>query len=1215
MHVILNDLRNFAYPQGFRMNSFLRLQTLFTWCFLLIVCIGFAQNSPRTKYFSFNKDTICVDSLSIIPGTIHLQNKQGVIIDSSTYKINYVNATLITKIPNQMLQGDTFLITYKVFPFLFSEKYKHKDVGRIQNNQIGEVYAFSYEKNKDVDFFKMDGLTKSGSISRGISFGNNQDVVLNSNLNLQLAGKLSNNMDILLAATDQNIPIQPEGNTQQLQEFDKVFIQIGIKDVPTGGKTTVTAGDFVATKPSGYFMNFNKKLQGLSLESVFLKKHSQVLTAKASAAISKGKFAKNISIENANGNTFNDRSQERNQGPYKLRGAENELYIIVLAGTESVYLDGKLLSRGQENDYVIDYNTAEMTFTPKHLINKNSRIAVEFQYSDKNYSRSLVYAGSEYKNKRVAARINVYSEQDNKNKPLQQQLTNPQKLILSNIGDSIQNALWPTGDSIPFNSTEILYAKKDSGIGSYKFPIYKYSTDSSKAHFRLNFSYVGSNKGNYNILQSAANGKVYQWILPDTITGTAKGSYEPIILLTTPKQKQMINAGTDFSISENTKLFIEGAVSNYNVNTFSTIGKNDDVGLAGTLRFENLLPLESSLLMTGMDSMKKNSIWSLVSTINYEYTQKNFSPIERYRSVEFDRDWNRTSYTQKDDQHMMNAKIGFVKKVNSLIYNYSSFLEGLYYRGNKHALHVTTQFRDLFFNFDGSILNSKGNLNNSDFLRNSSSLTKQFNLPQSNKLHVGIKEQAEKNLFRATHVDSLISGSILFYEWEPFIEFQDSLKNKYSISYKQRTDYALKSPSTPFLNKSSFAENYGGSIDLFHNPKNQFRITGSYRRLQIIDSAITTQKPEQTVVGRIEYNIRIIKGLLTLNSLYEIGSGLEVKREFMFIEVAYGKGQYIWTDYNNDGIKQLNEFEISPFPNEANYIKVWVPTNDYINTYSNQFSEVFSIRPTYVWGSKQGFRKFISRFSNQTAYRTDRKTTNSNLGIAYNPFWDDTKDNTLIALNSSLINTTSFNQTDPVFGADFSWQDMRNKSLMVNDTSYRITQLREFKIRWNMNTQWTLQNALRNGVKQNDSRFFNSKNYNITSFESESMLSYLPSTSFQITASYKLSLKKNILSVGITPNEKSQAQNFGAEFRFNALNKGSLAVKTNLIDIVYNASENTPTAFEMLDGLHTGKNYTWNISYNRMIANAIQLGLTYDGRQSPGVKIIHTGSAQVKAYF
>ena len=227
-------------------------------------------DNRRLVNFDTSKDTVQLDTLSINPESFVLVRKNGKPFPASAYKVDYDKAQVLfirSKFKEEKLFTITPLVaSFRVFPVNFSKPFFHKDPNTLKRNRDGEFNPFNFtydEKNKADDFFNMQGLNKNGSISRGITVGNTQDVVVNSSLNLQLSGKISENIELLAAITDNNVPVQPDGNTQQLQDFDQVYIQLF-----EGSKWKVTAGDFQLVKPNTYFMSYYKRAQGLSLSSL-----------------------------------------------------------------------------------------------------------------------------------------------------------------------------------------------------------------------------------------------------------------------------------------------------------------------------------------------------------------------------------------------------------------------------------------------------------------------------------------------------------------------------------------------------------------------------------------------------------------------------------------------------------------------------------------------------------------------------------------------------------------------------------------------------------------------------------------------------------------------------------------------------------------------------------------------------------------------------------
>ena len=474
----------------------------------------------RERKILMNRDTTLLDSLLILPSTVKVLYK-GEIINAEWYKIDLGSGKIIAK-PQLSDLNDTIQINYRIYSYKVNEPYFTRDLS--QMNLSGDARPRTFAVNNRTNqrgVFTSSQLEKQGNYSRGISYGNNQDVVMNSNLNLQLSGKLSNDVNILAAISDNNIPIQPDGNTQTIQDFDRIYIKL------YDDTKELTLGDYEIESPTGNFMQFYKKVQGGKFSGLLYKGETgNTFESTISASIAKGKYNR-MEIEGSEGI----------QGPYRLTGANNETYIVVLAGSEKVYLDGKKLTRGEKFDYTINYNTAELSFTTSQPITRNSRIVAEYEYSEENYSRYLIFNSNEYSTKNGRFWLNIYHEQDGKNQPIDQTLSDENKLLLSQIGDNLELAKVPNEEVVEYSNDFVLYKKIKKTISDIEYEIYQYSTKADSAIYRVNFSYAGNNGGNYIQANSVANGRVFQWI--DPVNGVPQGDYAPLAQLITPQKQQM----------------------------------------------------------------------------------------------------------------------------------------------------------------------------------------------------------------------------------------------------------------------------------------------------------------------------------------------------------------------------------------------------------------------------------------------------------------------------------------------------------------------------------------------------------------------------------------------------------------------------------------------------------------------------------------------------
>lgn len=1139
----------------------------------MMFCFGLSaqmpQNNLRHLVVKLNKPIYNLDTLHLVGNSIAIYYN-GYKLDTG-FQID-VNGPKI--VFSQFFIGKQVEIYYRYIPRFNDVVYRHKSKELIEPEfgfEFRSYYNYKQETSSTTSLFG-EGLNVSGNIARGLGFGNNQDLVLNSNLNLQLNGNLGKGISLLAAISDENNPIQPQGNTQQIQDFDKVFISI-MKD-----SNALTVGDFLMnTNKEQYFMKYYKKSRGLQLDYMVRSKLTQHI--QANAAISRGKFVRN-----------EIQGQEGVQGPYRLQGANSELNIIVISGTEVVYIDGKKLERGQQNDYVIDYNTGEINFMPNRLINRYNRIVVEFQYSDRNYSRSVFTFSDAFKFKNFKASVNYYTEQDNKLQATDTANRSQIQQILEQSGDAI--ASYKIENKFEQLQTDRVNYRKIDSLG-YQIFVFTNNPAADSGFYTTSFSYVGKGKGNYIQVASSANGRVYAWVQP--VNGFQMGDYEPSIQLVAPKRLQMLTANASYQNGQNFELKIEGAYTNNNKNTFSVLDKQDDDGLG-------------LFLSMNQKDFKFND-FKIGSAVKIEYINNNFAYVERYRAVEFNRIWNRqlsnANQIQGAYERIATASGNIMfKEKHKLILEMSNYNKGRFFDGNRLVSEYSYNGKKMLLRAYNEQLSTKGvnalvkNKNHSQ----NSQFEARLNLTSIN---LGANLILEESKFATDTAAKLEASSFKYEQVSAFVESKQTKKWIYHLDANFRTDYS------PLINSFGFAslgKNLNASVEHAGGKLNRFKFIGSYRKLQL--AGLTNE--DEVILSRVEYNASFFKKLITLSTYYQIGTGREQKRQFSYALVQSGNGTHTWIDYNKNGIEEINEFELAVYKDQAKYVKVYLPTNEFIKSNSNEFNQTIRIQAPSAWQTSSSFKRFVARFNTITSYRADRRITDNRLEMILNPFQLNVSDSSLIAVSSLIKQTTFFNRSNSVFGLEHTIQTNKGKQFLNSGFEWKQNNRQQVVSRFGFSKKINLVIEAELSNKQNRNAFFENRNYNYNSKLIRPELFYQTVRGLRFGTYFKYTEAFNAPEFG---NDQAYLGETGVEIRYFIINKGNIDFKMASHNINFLGNANSPLAFDILNGLSNGKNLTWNINFGGKTKSNIQLNISYEGRKTQDYKTVHIGRAEARYIF
>lgn len=1100
-------------------------------------------------------DTIRLKNSGVLGEKFQIFDQNNQLISPSNYTINYYRNEIYL---DSIYNGKPIKITYFVNPQLTKSIIYKRDSSLIVTNdkEIDEFHRIDpLNKTQRFDVFK--GLESKGSLIRGIRFGNNQSGSVQSSLDLELSGNLSDDLTIKAAISDNNVPIETDGYTQKLQDFDKVYVEIANKN------SKVRAGHIDINQTEDFYNRFSQKVTGLQL-STRLENENSTTDIFATGSVTRGEF-KEIDFIGKDGN----------QGPYRLTGQNNELYVIVLSGSEKVFIDGVQLTRGETNDYVINYNTGEITFTTNRLITSNTRIHVEYLYNSRNYSQLFIYGGIQHQRDRFKIAGHFYSQTDSKNNALGSELSNEEKQILADAGNDKSKMYGVSAILSEFDSNKILYKK--SFLGDYQ--LFEYSANPDDQLYQVTFTYMGANKGNYRSINVTQNGKVYEFIEP--IAGIPQGDYEPIKQLVAPKKLQVYTLNGKYDFKSGGFIQFDGGISNHDTNLFSPLDDEENIGLAGRV-------------MAQKDFKYKK--WRLTPTAELEFLNQNYYTVEGIRNVEFARDFNISQ--EFLGLRQLFAKAGLETDWNNKLkttyrFSYLDFKD--YYKGFKNE--ITSNFITDKDEWSAQVnhLNTQATDQDSKYLR--------FNTEGKRKIakeiYIGTRFYGENNELNI-HENQLKSPlSFKFNEFQIKGGWSDSIGRKIDVTLYTRKDDSIR------LNNWVHMQNSKGIIfnsQLIQKADHQLTLNFHYRK---VNYQYENSPNEAFMVGNIKWYKAFFHQGLTMNLDYGLGSGVEPQREFQYVKVADGMGIYKWTDYNGDGIEQLDEFEIAEFVDQANYIRVYTNTIEYLKTNKNEFNFSMRIRPQQIFQSKN---KFLGRWSFQQVIAATNSLRKENDALEWNPF---TNSASILGKTRNIRSIVYFNQ-----GANYKWlatytfNQQANQTYVYTGAEARDMQTNTLLVRYNLNESLYVQNETEVSKIKTNSDLFASRRYQLENYKLYPKVTYQYGKSLHTSLFYAYQHKRN--KIGIEELNQSE---LGAEIQWTEVSKMSLLGSYSFVKNAFIGNGESVVGNQMMDGLRAGNNMVWQLQVQRQINSFLQLNISYDGRKTEENKAIHTGSVQLQARF
>jgi len=781
-------------------------------------------------------------------------------------------------------------------------------------------------------------------------------------------------------------------------------------------------------------------------------------------------------------------------------------------------------------------------------------------------------------------------EGDDQDSPIDISLSEADKNSLSLAGDDRNKAVKSGVKLAEPDSSGIIkgiYTKVDTIFNGEAFSYYVYDPGDSLSLYTVSFTYVGDGKGDY-IRQSLG---YYNFI------GIGRGSYLPIIFLPLPQLKQMGNFVIDINPFENVTLSLEYAGSLWDKNRLSALDDGDNYGYARNIS----LKVAPTQILIGELDLGKAGL-----TYRDRFIQDKYTSLDRFNDVEFNRNYNSANQTEIKDESLreigislqpvkelsINSSAGFLRKGDN-------FLSDRY-----NNLLRFTDIKNFNMEYNLDYVKSKNATLSSNWLRHKGNAFYTFWY-----LKPGIEFLAEDKQDKQAQKDSILTGSLKYFEYSPYIELMEISGFRMLTKYGLRDDYLPLNGSMVKESKSntySLEMNYGGIREINTNFVLTFRnkkYDGIFKTKGFLDN--------ETILIRSRTKFTFWERLLNGDFYYEVSTQKSAKLQKVFVRVEQGTGNYVYLgDLNNNGIADENEFEPTLF--DGDYIQVTLPTDELFPVIDLKTSTRWKINFSEIVDVKTLIGKIVSPISSETYWRIEENSRETDYGNIYllklSTFQNE---NTTIRGSNYLQQDFFLFENDQELSLRFRFTERNALNQFSNGFERYYNRERSLRIKFKMIKEISNQTDIVNQVDNVSAPVNSNRVREINSNNIISEFSYRPDRNIEVGFRIKAGRSEDTHPVSPTVIDlNSQLIRFNLSF----LSAGRLRIEIERNELTSNTTENT-IPYELTNGNQIGKNYYWRLNFDYKLSSFLQTTISYDGRVQGASKVIHTARAEARAYF